>query len=217
MAIVAGRLPQALPNSRPLLRNANAITYIQTSKSDTQTRTARLMPFLIFILMISWPVLEIASILQMNRWVGPLPTILLLLGGFAFGVFLIRSQSRLVALRVVQAIRSGDPPHKALIDTGTAALAGLLFMVPGFISDAVAVLLLIPQFRDSIWRGLSYGFRRTQPVPRQGRSEPEAPRGQDKPYRADDVIDVEYTEVPGNQGSGASKAKRAGSPWGRAQ
>jgi UPF0716 family protein affecting phage T7 exclusion len=70
------------------------------------------MPFLIFFLMISWPVLEVASIIQVNRWVGPLATFLLLAGGFAFGAFLIRSHSRIVALRVMQAIRSGAPPEK---------------------------------------------------------------------------------------------------------
>ena len=67
------------------------------------------MPFLIFFLMISWPVLEVASIIQMSLWVGPLATFLLLAAGFTFGAFLIRSQSRLVALRVMKAVRSGEP------------------------------------------------------------------------------------------------------------
>lgn len=175
------------------------------------------MPFLIFFLMISWPVLEVASIIQVNLWVGPLATFLLLVGGFAFGAFLIRSHSRVVALRVMQAIRSGAPPEKPLLESGTAALAGILFMIPGFVSDAVAVLLLVPQIRDLIWRGLSYGFRSGQPVRRQPRPEPQTARRQEKPHRADDVIDVEFTEVPRGQSSGASSAKRADSPWGRAE
>ena len=95
--------------------------------------------------------------------------------------------------------------------------AGILFMVPGFVSDVVAALLLVPQIRDLIWQGLSYGFRRGQPVPRQPRPEPQTARRQEKPHRADDVIDVEFTEVPRDQRSGASRAKRADSPWGRAE
>ncbi len=174
------------------------------------------MPFLIFFLIISWPVLEVASIIQVNLWVGPLATFLLLAGGFAFGAFLIRSQSRFVALRVMQAVRSGAPPEKPLLESATVAIAGILFMIPGFVSDAVAVLLLVPQIRDLIWRGLSYGFRGGQPVPRQPRPEPQTARRQEKPHRADDVIDVEFTEVPRGQSSGASSAKRA-SPWGRAE
>jgi len=175
------------------------------------------MPFLIFFLMISWPVLEVASIIQVSRWVGPLATFLLLAGGFAFGAFVVRSQSRVVALRVMQAVRSGTPPEKPLIEGGTATLAGILFMVPGFVSDAVAVLLLIPQIRDLIWRGLSFGFRSGQPVRRQARPEPQSARQQEKPHRADDVIDVEFTEVPRDQRSGASNAKRADTPWGKPQ
>jgi len=167
--------------------------------------------------MISWPVLEVASIIQVSRWVGPLATFLLLAGGFAFGAFVVRSQSRVVALRVMQAVRSGTPPEKPLIEGGTATLAGILFMIPGFVSDAVAVLLLIPQLRDLIWRGLSFGFRSWQPVRRQARPKPQTARRQEKPQRQDDVIDVEFTEVPRDQRSGASNAKRADTPWRKLQ
>jgi UPF0716 protein FxsA len=211
-------LPQASPNRRNLLRNAIPVTYITEIevRLSNEDNTAP-MPFLIFFLIISWPVLEVASIIQVNLWVGPLATFLLLAGGFAFGAFLIRSQSRIVALRVMQAVRSGAPPEKPLLESATVTLAGILFMIPGFVSDAVAVLLLVPQIRDLIWRGLSYGFRGGRPVRRQPRPEPQTARRQEKPHRADDVIDVEFTEVPRGQSSGASSAKRSDSPWGRAE
>ena len=51
------------------------------------------MPFLIFFLVISLPVIEVASIIQVSRWLGPFATFLLLAAGVAFGAFLIRSQS----------------------------------------------------------------------------------------------------------------------------
>ncbi len=175
------------------------------------------MPFIIFFLILSWPVLEVASIIQMSQWVGALATFLLLAGGLAFGAFLIRSESRIAGLRVLEAVRSGAPPSKGLLASGTVFLAGILFMIPGFVSDAVAVLLLIPTIRDFVWRVVSYGFRgRWQPVPRQGQPEPQKARQQQKPQRQSDVIDVEFTEVPRDQASGASNAKRADSPWGRA-
>lgn len=179
------------------------------------------MPFIIFFLMISWPVLEVASIIQMSRWIGGLATFLLLAGGLAFGAFLIRSQSRVVALRVVEAMRSGAPPEKTLLDSGTVTLAGVLFMIPGFISDAVALLLMIPAVRNVIWRGASYGFRSSGPYRSRGpqaRPEPQwNKKPQPKPKRAEDVIDVEFTEVPRDQSSGGSNAKRSDSPWGKAE
>jgi len=175
------------------------------------------MPFLIFFLMISWPVLEVASIIQMSKWVGPLMTFLLLAGGFAFGAFLIRSQSRVVGMRVMEAIRAGAAPEKTLLDSGTVSLAGVLFMIPGFFSDALALLLLFSPFRSSMWRGVSYGFKgRGRPAPGpQPRPEPGFKQPPQKPKRAEDVIDVEFTEVPRDQNSGASNAKRADSPWGK--
>ncbi len=176
------------------------------------------MPFVIFFLMISWPVLEVASIIQVSKWVGPLTTFLLLAAGIAFGVFLIRSQSRVVALRVMEAMRAGAPPEKPLLDSGTVSLAGVLFMIPGFFSDAVALFLLIPAARSFIWRGVSYGLRggagRARPQPRQ---EPGFRQPPPKPKRADDVIDVEFTEAPRDHSGGASDAKRADSPWGKSQ
>jgi UPF0716 protein FxsA len=177
------------------------------------------MPFIVFFLMISWPVLEVASIIQVSRWIGPLATFLLLAGGLAFGAFLIRSQSRVVGLRVMDAMRSGRPPEKTLLDSGTVTLAGVLFMIPGFVSDTVAALLLIPSVRDWMWRGASYGFRTTWSgtSPRaQVRPEPQwNKKPQPKPKRAEDVIDVEFTEVPRDQSAGASNAKRTDSPWGK--
>jgi UPF0716 protein FxsA len=176
------------------------------------------MPFIILFLMISWPVLEVASIVEVSRWIGGFATFLLLAAGFAFGAFLIRSQSRVAGLRVMEAVRAGKPPEKPLLDSGTITLAGVLFMIPGFVSDAVALFLLIPQVREFMWRGVSYGFRSGGRVPRpQARPGPQAPQNQQKPQRADDVIDVEFTEVPRDQSGGASSAQHAGSPWSKPQ
>ncbi len=178
------------------------------------------MPFFIFFLMISWPVLEVASIIQVSKWVGPLATFLLLAAGFAFGAFLIRSQSRVVAMRVMEAIRSGAAPEKTLLDSGTVSLAGVLFMIPGFVSDAVAALLLIPAVRAFMWRGVSYGFQgraRPSAAPQQPQPRPEPGFKQPppKPKRAEDVIDVEFTEAPRDESDGSSRAHRTDSPWGK--
>jgi len=175
------------------------------------------MPFVILFLMISWPVLEVASIIQVSRWIGGIPTFLLLAAAVAFGAFLVRSQSRVVGLRVMEAMRSGGSPEKTMLDSGTTTLAGILFMIPGFVSDIVAILLLIPVVRGLIWRGASYGVRargaRWQTRPQQGaRPEPQtSPQG---PARSETVIDVEFTEVPRGDGKGGSSAKRTDSPWG---
>jgi UPF0716 protein FxsA len=167
------------------------------------------MPFLIFFLLLSLPVLEVASIVEVNRWVGPLATFLLIAASIALGSFLIRSQSLRVGRRVMEAMQAGTPPEQPLLDSGAIMLAGVLLMIPGFFSDILALFVLLPAARRLIWRGASYGLRgRTQTW----RADPRPGPGAEEPKRAGDVIDVEYTEVPPDQGRGGATAQRE-SPW----
>jgi UPF0716 protein FxsA len=168
------------------------------------------MPFIIFFLIISLPVIEVASIIEVSRWVGPFVTFLLLAASVAFGAFLIKSQSLTMGRRVMEAMQAGTPPEEPLLDSGSIILAGMLFMIPGFVTDILALFLLLPEARRLIWRGISYAMRgRTRTV--RTRARPGAQAG--KPKRADDVIDVEFTEVPrkGNPENGG----RRESPWGK--
>jgi UPF0716 protein FxsA len=168
------------------------------------------MPFIIFFLLISLPVLEVASIVQMSRWAGPVGTFLLLAASITFGAFLIRSQSLVVGRRVMEAMRTGVPPEQPLLDSGMISLAGVLFMIPGFFTDLLAICLLIPAARRWIWRGMAFSLRgRVQSQRAQPRPEPQP----QKPRRAEDVIDVEFTEVPRDQGGSESHAHRDDSPW----
>jgi UPF0716 protein FxsA len=169
------------------------------------------MPFLIFFLLISLPVLEVASIVEVSRWVGPLATFLLLAASVTFGIFLIRSQSRIAGRRVMAAMEAGAPPEEPLLEAGAILFAGVLFMIPGFVSDILALFLLIPAARRLMWRGMSLSLRGKATV---WRTERQPQPGRAKPQRADDAIDVEFTEVPRDQGGDGTRA-RPDSPWGR--
>jgi UPF0716 protein FxsA len=166
------------------------------------------MPFLIFFLVISLPVIEVASIVEVSRLAGPLAAFLLLAGGVAFGMFLIRSQSTIMARRALEAMQAGAPPEQHLLDSGSVMLAGALFIIPGFFTDFLALLLLLPVARRLIWGGLSYGIKRRSFTAKTSEWSSTAP----KPQRSEDVIDVEFTEVPPDAGEGAG---RKDSPWGK--
>jgi len=169
------------------------------------------MPFIFFFLILSLPVIEVASIIEVSRWVGPFVTFLLLAASVAFGAFLIRSQSLTMGRRLMEAVQSGKPPEKPLLDGGSILLAGVLFMIPGFFSDILALFLLLPEARRLIWRGISFAMRgRTRALRTQARTGAKAA----KPHRADDVIDVEFTEVPRERKSADGGAHRD-SPWGK--
>ncbi len=168
------------------------------------------MPYLIFFLVISLPVIEVASIVEVSRWVGPFLTFLLLAAGVAFGAFLIRSQSMVMGRRALEAMQAGRPPEEELLRGGAVMLAGVLFMIPGFFTDILALLLLVPEARRLMWRGLSFGMRRNTVATGTRTWSPPPP----KPQRASDVIDVEFTEVPRDRDDGA-EGRHKDSPWGK--
>lgn len=69
------------------------------------------------------------------------------LAAFILGVGLFRTSSLRLTVGVAQAMNQGKPPGLAALDGALIGLAGVLFIIPGFVSDAIALLLLIPPLR----------------------------------------------------------------------
>ena len=117
------------------------------------------------LLFLAAVVAEIASIIWVGRLFGVVPTlILLLLGGIA-GVRLIKS----AGLSVMEALRSPVQTGTPLQGTGgqaaARAVSGLLFILPGFFSDALGLLLFLPAVRR--WLGSRFRvetYRTTPPA-----------------------------------------------------
>ena len=90
---------------------------------------------------------ELTSIILAGNLLGLISTLLLLVAGGVFGVGLIRS----AGLGVIAAMRSPnqDPSlrEKAAGQGVARAVSGLFFLVPGFFSDVIGILLLIPPVR----------------------------------------------------------------------
>jgi UPF0716 protein FxsA len=87
---------------------------------------------------------EIASLVVVGGWIGVLPVLLLVVGAAAAGVALIRTGSISVASAVRQPTRPDiAQPHLALSGV-FRVFSGLLLIVPGFVSDAAGLCLLLP-------------------------------------------------------------------------
>jgi UPF0716 protein FxsA len=92
-------------------------------------------------------VLEIASIVWMGGAIGLLPTLLLLIGGGMLGLSLFRSAGVNIST-IVSSSGFNASRHKNLAsDTLFRVTSGLLFLVPGFFSDLVALMLFVPIVR----------------------------------------------------------------------
>ncbi len=98
----------------------------------------------IVLLLLSFPVLEAIGIFWMADAIGGWVLLWLLLAAVA-GILLIRAERVVWGPRMLFSLQSGAHPLKSLFASGRILLAGGLLVFPGFISDAIAlVLLLIP-------------------------------------------------------------------------
>ena len=112
----------------------------------------RISPFP--LLFLALPLLEIAGFVIVGRQIGALATVGLVLTSTIAGSLLLRRQG-LGAMRRIQAeIDAGNDPGRQLAHGAMLVLAAILLIVPGFLTDIFAILLLLPPVRDFAWRVL---------------------------------------------------------------
>jgi UPF0716 protein FxsA len=105
------------------------------------------------LLLILWPLAELLVIIKVGEAIGALDTIVLLIAGVPLGVWALRSQGAAVWRRMTTAIRQGKPPARHVVDGALVVAGGTLLIMPGFITDAVGIALLLPPTRV-LMRGL---------------------------------------------------------------
>ena len=105
----------------------------------------------LFLLLVAVPIIEIALFIEVGGWLGTWPTIGIVILTALIGSMLLRRQG-LKALGDVQGrLRSGDDPGELLADGAMILVAGVLLLTPGFFTDAVGFLLLVPGIRKWIY------------------------------------------------------------------
>jgi UPF0716 protein FxsA len=102
---------------------------------------------LLVAIFIAVPIAEIYVIIQVGEAIGAVPTILILIGDSVIGSMLWRSQGRRVWARFRQTVERGGVPHREVIDGVLVIFGGAFLITPGFISDVVGILLLLPPTR----------------------------------------------------------------------
>jgi UPF0716 protein FxsA len=105
---------------------------------------------LALLLLIAWPVAELYVVIRVAEAIGFLFTLLLLIAAWPVGWWVVRSQGRAVWRRLQVAVAEGRAPTKEVLDGALVIVGGTLLIVPGFISDALALLLLLPPTRALI-------------------------------------------------------------------
>ena len=96
------------------------------------------------------PIIEIYLLIEIGSIFGALTAItLVILTGF-LGAFMARMQGLQTLFRIQKNLREGRMPSGELLDALLIVIAGLVLLTPGFLTDSVGFLLLIPATRNSI-------------------------------------------------------------------
>jgi len=106
-----------------------------------------------FLLLLLLPIVELWFIIEVGDAIGALPAIgLLIFAGFA-GLALLRKQSFSTMARVQNRLSQGEVPSQELVEGFLLALGGILLLCPGFLTDIVALIIILPPLRQllSAW------------------------------------------------------------------
>lgn len=115
---------------------------------------------LLAVVFVVLPIVELAVIIQVGQALGVFETIALLLGISLTGAWLVRREGLGVWNRFQHQVHMGVVPGREIADGVLILLAGALLLTPGFVTDAVGILLLLPPVRAAIRSAALYRFGR---------------------------------------------------------
>lgn len=150
---------------------------------------------LLVLLLLVVPLLEVMVIIAVGRAIGGWPTFFLLLAESAFGAWLVRREGARAWQSLQEALTTGRMPSRQLADAALVLVGGVLLLAPGFLTDIVGFVLVLPFTRPAarglletvVARRLLAGVYAQGGVPPQRR----APGPASRSAAAEDVIEGE--------------------------
>lgn len=120
---------------------------------------------ILFLSFLTLPLIEIALFIVIGQTIGLVPTLLGVLLTAIAGALVLRWQG-MAALREMQLRMSrGELPARAMGDTMLIGLGGLLLLLPGYFTDLIGIVLLLPWTRELIYRLLARNFKVVEVAP----------------------------------------------------
>jgi UPF0716 protein FxsA len=137
------------------------------------------MPIAVGLLI--WPLIEIALFVTVGGWLGLWLTLAIVLGTGIAGVALMRWRGLRAVADLRRHVREMGNPLTKVADQAVFMLAGMLLVLPGFFTDVMGLLLLVPPVRHAL---VAVAARRVV-----------MPSSGGRPRYRDDVIEGEFSEV----------------------
>ncbi len=108
-----------------------------------------MLKLITFFIVLIFPILEIFLLIQLTHIIGWW-LVLWLLCSAVLGIALIREERVAFAMRIIQSLHNGQSLLTAVLQSGRLFLAGVLLILPGVISDVLAlILILLPQYNSA--------------------------------------------------------------------
>lgn len=118
------------------------------------------MTLLVLVLLfVVGPIVELYLIFQVSHVIGGWETVALLLIESVLGAWLMKRQGRGVLRRIQASLENHQLPTKELVDGGLIIFAGALMLTPGFLTDLLGFVLLIPPTRAVVRAALLRRFK----------------------------------------------------------
>ncbi|WP_428773278.1 FxsA family protein [Vibrio sp.] len=109
---------------------------------------------ILLLLFIFVPIIEIGLFIQVGGFLGLWPTLALVIITALVGASLVRSQGIQTLLTVQSRLQQGEIPAQQILEGVMLAVAGVLLLTPGFMTDALGMVVLLPGPRAALARQL---------------------------------------------------------------
>ena len=115
---------------------------------------------ILFLLFLTVPLVEIYFLIQVGQEIGAFSTVLLCILTAALGAILLRIQGILTLMNAREKLRQGEIPADNLLEGLILLISGVLLLTPGFVTDVIGFLCLVPSLRSMLaLRMLHRAFR----------------------------------------------------------
>ncbi|MGF1591866.1 MAG: FxsA family protein [Kiloniellaceae bacterium] len=174
---------------------------------------------LLAVVFIGLPLLEIAVFIEVGGAVGLWPTIAATIATALAGSLLLRTQGLAALARARAQMDRGELPAREMFEGVCLVLAGALLLVPGFVTDAIGLLLFVPPLREAL-RWLIARHLAAKAARGEARIfvdgvevDPRRPGGAPPHRGRGGVIDGDYQDLtPGDDDTGEGGAGEDGEP-----
>lgn len=105
------------------------------------------MAFLIFLMFLAVPIIEIAVFIQVGDQIGLWNTIGIVILTAVLGTWMLRREGISILFRIRENLEANRMPVQEMFDGVCLVVAGALLLTPGFVTDAIGFLLFVPPVR----------------------------------------------------------------------